>query len=294
MLTDEQIAMLLALAGVVLNKNKDQILADLKADDAKAEDFKAKAKEFGASMLKQGEDKVLPILKKAVKKTLKIAIDDDVKDVDTIVTAIDTAITQKAEAEPDEAKVKASQAYKDLQTALTKKEEEAENLKTANQKELIKVHAANDLLSLRSEINAIIPEDAEAAKLKWELVSNALLGAHEFEQTDGDYFIKKADGTYETNANGHKVTLKEKGKTLMTAIYGISTVNPRQNANPTQQGNPAQQQQQQGTYKFYKPETHGKFPTTQAELDLFKADFNVPPQARQEVSEAYAKQQQPA
>ena len=293
-LTPEQIALLLALAGAALNETPAQVAARVKADNVKESDLKKLVAETLSAQFEEGESKGIGLIKAEVKKTLGIKVEPTLKTVPEIVKAINTAIVEKAEAEPDEAKIKASEVYKALEGELIKKEGEIETLNTTHAQDLVNRDVDTYVEGLLPKLHAIVPEDAGDAALKLDVLKGQIKTGYTLERNPaGGFFVKKGD-QYEKNAIGHKLTVDDLGEKYVKALYGIKPVEQRKSANPQKQNPLKEDQNQDKKYEHFIPGTHGKEPTNQTELNAIMLNDNVPGKAKMEAKRVFLESQQAA
>jgi hypothetical protein len=169
---------------------------------------------------------------------------------------------------------------------LKEKDDAYNKLKSDNEKALTDRDVTSMALKYRGDKKAIIPEDQDLAKSKEEIFLQRLLQrGYTFEAMpdNSGYWVKEGD-QYKLNKNNHKLTLEELSESELKVIYGIQTVDPKQNANP--QGNPPSPAGPTGGGNGFNFEKFkGAIPKTITDYYGIINDYNVPADQKGEVKE---------
>lgn len=285
--TPEQLKALVAFVAFAINKKQSEVIALVKSDDPDADPvttLKASHTDFAESKMTEGGKKEVGFIKKAIKKVFGVDIPETAKTAEEIVNVIKESQKAKdAEGETDETKIKASKVYQDLETTVTTKDGELKDLKAQHVKELAKRDITSVAIGFLSSKNAIIPEK-ESAKASREKAYLTELFGYEYESDNkGGYFVKNPDGSYRNNAAGHKTTLEELATQQIEDLYGVATVQQRNNAQPPGNNNPGNDEQQNGAFKEFK----GVMPKTADEYQAILIDDNITGVAKGEVRTAW-------
>lgn len=284
---EEELLRLAQFAAIALDLDVDTVREIAKkADNEARKEFKAKWDAASKEIAETRQNEIFGALNRNIKSTFGEDVPKITKigEIKTTVGAIKVASTQaNQEGGMTEDQIKASSTYLDM---VKTKDDEYTKLKNEQAKELQNRDITAASLGLRDSMKAIIPDDGNLASSKQEIFLDRILKrGYTFEPTqDGNFFIKEGD-QYKLNANNHKMTLKELVEGETKVIYGIQTVDPKQNANPQGNPNPAGPTNPTGPSNFNFEHFKGTVPKSVADYQAILIDDNMPVQSKKEVRE---------